>query len=49
MSSSNGGFQFYHRPLRPYEKAYIFWYIEMLKPVSERNPKILQEKYAFKK
>ena len=38
---------FYFRPLRPYEKAYMFWYIEMLKPPDQRNPDILNAKYAF--
>ena len=37
----------YHRPLRPFEKAYMFWYIEMLKPPHQRNQKVLEEKYAF--
>lgn len=37
----------YHRPLRPFEKAYMFWYIEMLKPPRQRDKRILEEKYAF--
>ena len=37
----------YHRPLRPYEKAYMYWYIEMLKPPYERDQTILDAKYAF--
>ena len=37
----------YHRPLRPFEKAYMFWYIEMLKPPGKRDKRILEEKYAF--
>lgn len=35
------------RPLRPYEKAYMFWYIEMLKPPEQRDSNILDAKYAF--
>ena len=42
-------FRMYHIPLRPYEKAYIFWYIESLKPFSKQDPKVIQEKYAFGK
>ena len=47
--SDSGRYQpdLYHRPLRPFEKAYMFWYIEMLKPPHQRNQKILEEKYAF--
>lgn len=37
------------RPMRPFEKAYIFWYIESLKPAHEQNQAIIQEKYAFGK
>ena len=37
----------YHRPLRPFEKAYMFWYIEMLKPPEQRDSNILDAKYAF--
>ena len=43
-SKSKSGFQMYHRPLRPFEKAYTFWYIESLKPVSLQDPNVLQEK-----
>ena len=37
----------YYRPMRPYEKAYTFWYIEMFKPPHERDQTILDAKYAF--
>lgn len=37
----------HHRPLRPYEKAYMFWYLEMLKPPEQRNQDVLNEKYKF--
>jgi hypothetical protein len=30
-----------------FEKAYIHWYIEMLKPENERNQKVLNMKYQF--
>jgi len=39
--------QLYHRPLRPCEKAYIYSYIEKLKPPHERDPDIVAQKYAF--
>jgi len=37
----------YYRPLRPYEKAYTYWYIEMLKPKNERNLQVINKKYEF--
>lgn len=37
----------HHRPLRPFEKAYMFWYIEMLKPPDQRNQDVINEKYKF--
>ena len=37
----------YYRPMRPYEKAYTFWYIEMFKPPHERDQTIIDAKYAF--
>lgn len=30
-----------------YGKAYIYWYIEMLKPENERDERILNEKYKY--
>ena len=37
----------YSQSLSPFEKAYIFWYIEMLKPPDQRNQEVLNAKYAF--
>ena len=37
----------HNRPLRPFEKAYMFWYIEMLKPPDQRNQDVINEKYKF--
>ena len=37
----------HHRPLRPFEKAYMFWYLEMLKPPDQRNQDVINEKYKF--
>jgi hypothetical protein len=35
------------KPQTPFERAYIFWYIEMEKPLNERNEDILRKKYKF--
>ena len=35
----------YGRPLRPYEKAYMFWFIESLKPPHKRNKQVMDQKY----
>lgn len=37
----------YHRKLRPAEKAYMFWYIERLKPLYLQDKEIINERYTM--
>jgi hypothetical protein len=36
-----------YTPFKGRSKAYIYWYIEMLKPENERDKRILDEKYNY--